>query len=201
MARRNTIRIYIFLFVGIAAIVIAQQVILHYQVNPQRCIGCGQCVPQCPVNAIKLVKGRAVIDPNKCIACGSCFSICPVSAISTVMESVEVAKPAIDTTSIVKSSQTAREIYTEEIEPDKGDTAAVTTDTIGKKDTPVPLVDITLCVSCGNCASLCPEDAIEIIDGKPVIDPKKCVRCGICVENCPTGALGFPWERNLNRKR
>ena len=57
-------------------------------VNRQSCIGCKLCVPQCPVSAISMVKGKAVIDQDKCVSCGICidgngkFKGCPVRAIS-----------------------------------------------------------------------------------------------------------------------
>ncbi len=50
-------------------------------VNQKQCIGCGTCVNICPVGAISLKNGKAVIDPNVCIKCCSCEGVCPVSAI------------------------------------------------------------------------------------------------------------------------
>ena len=50
-------------------------------VDEKKCIGCGACTSICPVNAIKLVNGKAKIDPKKCIKCGSCAQFCPVAAI------------------------------------------------------------------------------------------------------------------------
>ncbi len=50
-------------------------------VNSEKCLGCGACESLCPVGAIKLKKGKAVIDTKKCIKCGSCMSLCPAEAI------------------------------------------------------------------------------------------------------------------------
>lgn len=51
-------------------------------VDKSICIGCGTCVSVCPVDAIKMVDGKAQIDKSICIHCGACESVCPVQAIS-----------------------------------------------------------------------------------------------------------------------
>ena len=45
------------------------------------------------------------------------------------------------------------------------------------------------CVSCGECARLCPAKTIIMKDGKPYADLTKCVRCFCCQELCPSGAV------------
>lgn len=52
----------------------------------------------------------------------------------------------------------------------------------------MPTVDSSLCVACGACAEVCPQDAITIEDVS-VIDASKCVDCGACVDECPAGAI------------
>ncbi len=59
----------------------------QWKVIPKKCISCGLCVKLCPVDAVKMVKGKAVIDQSKCINCGNCAHGgikgrgCPTSAI------------------------------------------------------------------------------------------------------------------------
>lgn len=45
------------------------------------CIGCGECVKNCPVNAIELINGKAVIDHKRCVECGECFRSCDYDAV------------------------------------------------------------------------------------------------------------------------
>ncbi|PIE73538.1 MAG: ferredoxin [Deltaproteobacteria bacterium] len=45
------------------------------------------------------------------------------------------------------------------------------------------------CIGLGDCAAVCPFDAIEMVDNAPVINPDKCVSCGKCVKACPKGIL------------
>lgn len=41
------------------------------------------------------------------------------------------------------------------------------------------------CCGFGECASVCPFDAIRIVDGLAVVDKEKCMACGKCVAVCP----------------
>ncbi len=51
-------------------------------VNPETCTGCGACIDVCPVAAIDLKQGVAVIDASRCDLDGICIPACPVDAIS-----------------------------------------------------------------------------------------------------------------------
>lgn len=41
------------------------------------------------------------------------------------------------------------------------------------------------CIGYGDCALVCPFDAMEMHEGLPKVIPAKCKACGICVKTCP----------------
>ncbi|OGV38447.1 MAG: hypothetical protein A2020_15440 [Lentisphaerae bacterium GWF2_45_14] len=52
-----------------------------------------------------------------------------------------------------------------------------------------PLLDSSLCSSCGKCRDVCPSGAISL---SPLsIDMGKCVFCGDCTQNCPHESIRF----------
>jgi len=53
----------------------------------EACRGClaHRCVKACPVDAIQMQDGKAVINQKKCVECGKCKVACPYSAIADVM--------------------------------------------------------------------------------------------------------------------
>ncbi len=45
--------------------------------HEENCKGCTICVTHCPVEAIRVQKGKAVILEDRCIDCGECIRVCP----------------------------------------------------------------------------------------------------------------------------
>lgn len=47
------------------------------------------------------------------------------------------------------------------------------------------------CISCGECVTVCPNDAHEMVDGNHIFRREKCKNCGKCAERCLGQALVF----------
>lgn len=45
------------------------------------CVGCGDCVQNCPPQAVKLVDRRPEVDLARCIRCYCCQELCPAQAV------------------------------------------------------------------------------------------------------------------------
>jgi len=55
------------------------------QIDPDKCNGCGLCVPSCAEGAIKMVNGKAVLSAdNLCDGLGACLGDCPQNAITII---------------------------------------------------------------------------------------------------------------------
>lgn len=51
--------------------------------HKERCIGCGKCISNCPVQAYKMDNNRfPIIDKSKCISCYRCIHHCTERALS-----------------------------------------------------------------------------------------------------------------------
>jgi len=52
------------------------------KVDTDKCVGCGACVENCPVNALALHGDKVKVDGSSCIDCGVCVGTCPTEALS-----------------------------------------------------------------------------------------------------------------------
>ncbi len=64
--------------------------LMQYEIDPEKCIGCGMCAKGCPANCIsrtdyiapKHKLASMKIDSNACVKCGACMATCKFGAIS-----------------------------------------------------------------------------------------------------------------------
>lgn len=50
------------------------------------------------------------------------------------------------------------------------------------------------CIGFGDCADVCPNEAICIENGLAHIDLRRCIGCGLCVNSCPNGVISIEYS-------
>ena len=55
-----------------------------FEVDEDKCFGCGACIALCPVNVLVLVDRMIIVNEEKCTHCELCIPSCPVSALDIV---------------------------------------------------------------------------------------------------------------------
>lgn len=53
--------------------------------DEEECIGCGECVDICPVDAVQMDDNKPVLDTDWCIGCGVCAAKCPNDAVTMIL--------------------------------------------------------------------------------------------------------------------
>lgn len=68
-------------------------------------------------------------------------------------------------------------------------------DYLGRELLPHPAINPRWCSGCGRCKDSCPEQAIQLREGKAVVDLSRCLRCWCCHEVCTEGAVELSRSR------
>ncbi len=154
------------------------------------CFGCELCSTACPQNAIRLYplaymftgRPRIRIDEKSCLLCGICSEVCPSGAIKVDGAKVRLRKlffADFDCEDCKLCEETCPWV------------AIVSVD--GRKKEWIE----ELCIFCGKCAKVCPEDRIFVdkpISGEVTIG-EGCKLCGVCMDVCPSNAISFDGKK------
>ncbi|MCP4757112.1 MAG: 4Fe-4S ferredoxin [Proteobacteria bacterium] len=46
------------------------------EIDSEKCVGCGNCVPYCTMGVIRIENERAVINEDECVECNTCYRCC-----------------------------------------------------------------------------------------------------------------------------
>ena len=67
-----------------------------------------------------------------------------------------------------------------------------------RNETPVPSINLQICIGCGVCVAVCPERIIGISDqGVAEIIATSCMACSHCFCVCPEEAISVPWPSGV----
>lgn len=55
----------------------------NVRIDLDLCVGCGECLPYCPMEALHLEDGHVDVDREACVECNICYhsNVCPVGAL------------------------------------------------------------------------------------------------------------------------
>lgn len=120
------------------------------------CLGMGDCVEVCPVNAISMDENNLPsIDTELCIGCGKCVSVCPKNIIKLV--------PADKNIYIACSSHDRGPVVVKVCKTGCigcGKCVKVCPQQAITMENNLPVIDYSKCDNCGRCVEECPRKVI-----------------------------------------
>jgi len=120
------------------------------------CIGYGDCITACPVDAVCLENGLARVNVN-CIGCGLCVNVCPTKIISINNSGL---KPVIACSNIEKAAAVRKKctkccIGCSKCVRECPEKAIVMENNLAK-------IDYEKCSNCKHCIETCPTKCIQL---------------------------------------
>ncbi len=176
-------------------IIISYSQMIKYRVDQKKCITCGYCCETkvCPVNAIHIHFGKAVIDRETCIGCKLCqvgnqlnYKGCPVGAFGPESTSSPVIHkaPVQDTSpDVTKTSANIKVVINQGVKVNSDSNSTIK---------PMSITGIAPAKKQVKNTAPIKQNAIEQPqDFDYKVDPSICIGCQLCVSHCPVGAIQF----------
>ncbi|HBN84729.1 MAG TPA: ferredoxin [Clostridiales bacterium] len=147
---------------GVSSCIAASQLHAGHSACRYGCLGFGDCAAVCPLNAIQITRGIAMVIEPICAGCGLCAETCPKKIIKMM--------PAHNITSVTCSNGdkgvAVRHICSHGC---IGCTRCVKVCEYGAitMSGSLAVIDPYKCQNCGKCVEVCPEHTIETITFAP----------------------------------
>lgn len=125
------------------------------------CIGCGECISECPIGCIEPIYPSPVLIGDDCIFCAKCVEKCKCNAIKLIEESF--------------IEEDGRIFFTRE-------------DITSLRDCEFH-INHDFCQSCTVCINICPVNALSLVNDEIVCDEDLCIYCRACEGICPVNAI------------
>ena len=133
----------------------------NIEVYENKCVGCGECLNVCPVEAIELNGPNPIKIKDNCVYCGKCVEQCQFDAIGAY-DDYFYSK---DTDLYYARSY----LHNQRV----GDFS----------------LSDEKCQACAICAKNCPVEALTLNNDKIEFDSEKCIYCRTCEAICPLDAI------------
>lgn len=123
------------------------------------CTRCQECVAVCETNIISIGSGnlpQVSFDNDECTFCEKCSDVCPTKALDKLQNKAFTTSIKINEQCFTYSGVCCQSCR------DACDVSAIKFDFLSEV-IPKPIIDTDACNGCGACVSVCPPDAIKII--------------------------------------
>ena len=150
-----------YVYNGIRSCTAARQLFGGFGTCTFGCLGFGDCVKNCPNDAMYLDRGIAHVDPEKCVGCGLCAKNCPQKVIEILPTStlVSVLCSNLDRGAVTRQACAKGCIGCKKCERTCPNGAIRVENNLAR-------IDYEKCVGCGKCVEVCAAGCITDLTRK-----------------------------------
>ena len=141
----------------------------NIKVLDSNCIGCGECLNVCPVNAIRLNPPNPIEIQNNCVFCGLCADMCKFSSIKVYDDYYFRRDDKLFFARLYVDGER------------KGNFSLFNKD----------------CQVCTICVKNCPTEALSCENDEILFEEDKCIYCRECEQICPVDAIAIKFDNDI----